>query len=84
MSGKRKLYPYFRKNMPDNLRPDPRKLSSRKKKNRGLSLRANYTDLVTDYRLSAKIVSTLTERWCGVVSTTDPYGHILGFSTDGT
>jgi hypothetical protein len=50
-----------------------------KSKLRGLSLRANYTDLSSDRRLSAKLVPTFADRWCHVVSVTDPYGRILGF-----
>jgi hypothetical protein len=33
----------------------------------------------SDRRLSAKLVPTLAERGCNVVSVTDPYGRILGF-----
>jgi hypothetical protein len=33
----------------------------------------------SDRRLSAKLVPTLADRGCDVVSMTDPYGHILGF-----
>jgi hypothetical protein len=29
--------------------------------------------------MSAKIVPTFGDRWCRVVSATDPHGHILGF-----
>jgi hypothetical protein len=36
-----------------------------------------------DLRLSAKLVSTFVDRGCCVVSTTNPYGHILDF-LDGT
>jgi hypothetical protein len=32
-----------------------------------------------DCRLSAKLVSTLADRWCHVVSLADPYGRIIGF-----
>jgi hypothetical protein len=45
----------------------------------GLSPRANYTDCLTDRRLSAKLVSTFADRGCHVGSVTDPYGCILGF-----
>jgi hypothetical protein len=30
---------------------------------------------LSDRRLSAKLVPTLTNRECGMVSATDPYGH---------
>jgi hypothetical protein len=33
----------------------------------------------SDRRLSAKLVPTFADRWCHVVSVTDPYGRILGF-----
>jgi hypothetical protein len=33
----------------------------------------------SDRRLSAKLVPTFADRGCRVVSTTDPYGHILCF-----
>jgi hypothetical protein len=32
----------------------------------------------SDRRLSAKLVPTFADRWCHVVSVTDPYGRILG------
>jgi CBS-domain-containing membrane protein len=32
----------------------------------------------SDLRLSAKLVPTIADRGCHVVSVTDPYGHILG------
>jgi hypothetical protein len=32
-----------------------------------------------DRRLSAKLVPTIADRWCRVVSMTDPYARILGF-----
>jgi hypothetical protein len=51
----------------------------KKKKLRDLSLRVNYTDRPTDRCLSANSVSTFADRGCCVVSTTDPYGRILGF-----
>jgi hypothetical protein len=35
---------------------------------------------LSDSRLSAKLVSTFADRGCHVVSVTDPYGRILGFS----
>jgi hypothetical protein len=34
----------------------------------------------SDHRLSAKLVPTFADRECHVVSITDPYGHIPGFS----
>jgi hypothetical protein len=33
----------------------------------------------SDRRLSAKLVPTFADRWCHVVSVTDPWGRILGF-----
>jgi hypothetical protein len=39
---------------------------------RGLSPQANSTDLLSDRRLSAKIVPTLADRECRVVSSTIP------------
>jgi hypothetical protein len=42
-----------------------------KKTLHGFSSRANYTDR----RLSAKLVPTFEDRWCRVVSATDPYGN---------
>jgi hypothetical protein len=36
--------------------------------------------LPSDRCLSAKLVPTFTDRWCNVVSVTDPYGRILGSS----
>jgi hypothetical protein len=33
----------------------------------------------SDHRLSAKLVSTFVDRWCRVVSATDPHGRIIGF-----
>jgi hypothetical protein len=45
---------------------------------RGLSPRENYTDLATaDCR--TKLVPTFADRECRVVSSSDPYGRILGF-----
>jgi hypothetical protein len=43
-----------------------------------LSPRANYTQ-PSDRRLSAKLVPTLADRRCRVVSAMDPHGLILGF-----
>jgi hypothetical protein len=34
---------------------------------------------LNDRRLSAKLVPTFADKWCRLVSTTDPYGRILGF-----
>jgi hypothetical protein len=48
---------------------------SKKKKLRGLSPRANYTDR----RLSEKLVPTFADRGCRVVSATDPHSRILCF-----
>jgi hypothetical protein len=42
---------------------------------RGLSPRANYTDR-TIGEVSA---NSFADRWCHVVSVTDPYGRIFGF-----
>jgi hypothetical protein len=33
----------------------------------------------SDIRMSAKLVSTFEDRWCHVVSVTDPHGRILAF-----
>jgi hypothetical protein len=47
---------------------------------RGLSPQANYTDLLRDRRLSAKLVPTLADRECRVVSATiPPQSLIFGF-----
>jgi hypothetical protein len=43
-----------------------------KKELRGLSPQANYTDRLSDCRLSAKLVRTLADRGCRVVSATNP------------
>jgi hypothetical protein len=45
---------------------------------RGLSPQANYT-ATSDRSLSAKLVPTLADGGCRVVSTTDPHGRIPGF-----
>jgi hypothetical protein len=37
-----------------------------------LSPQANYTDRLSDRRFSAKLVPTLADRWCRVVSATIP------------
>jgi hypothetical protein len=34
----------------------------------------------SDHRLSAKLVPAFADKECHVVSVTDPYGYILGFS----
>jgi hypothetical protein len=39
------------------------------------SPQANYTDQLTDRRLSVKLVPTFADRGCRVVSATDPPGH---------
>jgi hypothetical protein len=44
----------------------------KKTKLRGLSPQANYTDRLSDHRLSAKLVPTLADRGCRVVSATIP------------
>jgi hypothetical protein len=33
----------------------------------------------SDRLLSARLLSNFADRWCNVVSVTDPYGRILGF-----
>jgi hypothetical protein len=43
-----------------------------KTKLHGLSPQANYTDRLSDSRLSAKLVPTLADRGCSVVSATIP------------
>jgi hypothetical protein len=63
----------------DNARPDtaagPRAL-----KLHGLSPHANYTDRLSDRRLSAKLVPTLADSGCRVVSATiPPQSLIFGF-----
>jgi hypothetical protein len=46
----------------------------------GFSPQANYTDRLSDRRLSAKLVPTLEDRGCRVVSATlPPQSFILGF-----
>jgi hypothetical protein len=49
-------------------------VSEKKKttKLRGLSRQANYADWLSDRRLSAKLVPTLADRGCRVVSATIP------------
>jgi hypothetical protein len=49
------------------------------KKTPGLSPPANYTDRLSDRRLSAKLVPTLADRGCRVVSATKPHGHLFLF-----
>jgi hypothetical protein len=46
-----------------------------KKKLRGFSPPANYTDQPSDRRLSAKLVPTLADRGCRVVNATNPHGR---------
>jgi hypothetical protein len=41
------------------------------------SPQANYTDRPSDRRLLAKLVLTLADRGCRVVSATDPHGREL-------
>jgi hypothetical protein len=51
-----------------------------KTKLHGLSPQANYTDRLSDRRLSAKLIPTLADRGCRVVSATiPPQSLILGF-----
>jgi hypothetical protein len=45
----------------------------------GLSPRANYTERLSDSRLSAKLVPTFADTGLHVVSVTGPYGRILNF-----
>jgi hypothetical protein len=45
------------------------------KKTPGLSPPVNYTDRLSDRRLSAKLVPTLADRGCRMVSATDPQGR---------
>jgi hypothetical protein len=52
----------------------------KKTKRHGLSTHANYTDRLSDRRLSAKLVPTLADRGCRVVSgTISPQALIFGF-----
>jgi hypothetical protein len=46
----------------------------KKKELRDLSPRSE----LCNRRLSTKLVPTFADRWCRVVSATDPYGRILG------
>jgi hypothetical protein len=48
------------------------KLKKKTTKLHGLSPQANYTDRLSDRRLSAKLVRTLADRGCRVVSATVP------------
>jgi hypothetical protein len=50
-----------------------------KTKLHGLSPHANYTDQLSDRRLSAKLVPTLADRGCRVVSAIPPQSLILVF-----
>jgi hypothetical protein len=52
--------------------PEYSKYKTNKNKFRGLSPQANYTDWLSDRRLSAKLVPTLADRGCHVVSATNP------------
>jgi hypothetical protein len=45
------------------------------KKLRDFSPQANYTDRPSDRRLSAKLVPTLVDRGCRMVSATNPHGR---------
>jgi hypothetical protein len=47
-------------------------LQKTKTKLHGLSPQANYTDRLSDRRLSAKLVQTLADSWCRVISATVP------------
>jgi hypothetical protein len=47
----------------------------KKTKLHGSSPQANYTDRLSDRRLSAKLVPTLADRGCRVVSATNPHGR---------
>jgi hypothetical protein len=49
-----------------------KKITNKKTKLRGLSPQANYIDRLSDCRLSAKLVPTLADRGCRVVSATIP------------
>jgi hypothetical protein len=53
---------------------------TKKTKLHGFSPQANYTDRLSDRRLSAKLVPALVDRGCRVVSTTvPPQSLIFGF-----
>jgi hypothetical protein len=54
-----------------------KKLYNYIKKFRGLSPQSDYTDRANS--LAAKLMPTLADGRCHVVSVKDPYGHILGF-----
>jgi hypothetical protein len=47
----------------------------KKNKLRGFSPQANYTDRASDRRSSAKLVPTLADGGCRVVSATNPHGR---------
>jgi hypothetical protein len=46
-----------------------------KKKLHGFNPHANYTDRPSDRRLSAKLVPTLADRGCRMVSATNPHSR---------
>jgi hypothetical protein len=54
-------------------------IQTNKKKAHGFSPQANYTDRPSDRRLSAKLVPTLADRGCRVVSATNPAAVNFGF-----
>jgi hypothetical protein len=53
------------------------KVTKTKTKLRGLRPHANYTDRLSDRRLSAKLVPTLADRGCRVISAISPQSLIL-------
>jgi hypothetical protein len=56
------------------------KIKHKKTKLHGLSPQANYADRLSDRRLSGKLVPTLADRGCRVVSSTiPPQSLIFGF-----
>jgi hypothetical protein len=57
-----------------NMRP------TKKTKLHGLSPQANYADRLSDRSLSAKLVPTLADRWCRVVSTSIPPQSLISVS----
>jgi hypothetical protein len=63
-----------------NLGCSPKLKTKKKTKLHGLSPHANYTDRLTDRRLSAKLIPTLADSGCRVVSSTiPPQSLIFGF-----
>jgi hypothetical protein len=44
-----------------------------------IDINTPWPESASDRRLSAKLVSSFADRWCHVVSMTDPYDGILGF-----